>query len=222
MTGESESEGHAAWVRPHMDWSSIERARARLAGPAPETPASIGDVEITRLGREFYGWWLWARGPRIMPGPEDVNPRPLVELLPYIRYMSWEENDRLVFRIYGSALAAATGIDLTGTDTFGDDLVYPGKKEDKARLRLLHSHPCGLLMLRELTPPSGKPVLCEFMTLPIAPGKDGKDRIIGTITARGPIAETEADFKLSAPLTLRRATFFDTGHGVPDAPHLTV
>ncbi|MDX5365820.1 MAG: hypothetical protein LPK88_05205 [Alphaproteobacteria bacterium] len=99
---------------------------------------------------------------------------------------------------------------------------YPGKTNDKARLRLLHSHPCGLLLVRELRPPSGKPVLCEFMTLPVAPGDDGKDRVIGTVVSRKAIPEKEVDFKLEAPLTLHRAVFFDIGHGVPEAPHLTV
>ncbi|MFN4353907.1 hypothetical protein [Parvibaculum sp.] len=44
----------------------------------------------------------------------------------------------------------------------------------------------------------------------------------GSIVSRAAIFEQEIDFKLEAPLTLHRAVFFDIGHGVPDAPHLTV
>lgn len=222
VTGQGEEQRHPAWVRSRLEWASVEAARARLAGEPAETPSMIGDVELAHLSREFHSWWLEARGGKIMPAPEDVNPRALVELLPYIRYLSWEAEDRLVFRIYGSALEAATGIDLTGTNTFGDGIEYPGRDEDMARLKLLHSHPCGLLLIRELMTPDGSPCLCELITLPIAAGEDGKNRVIGTVTARERMAETEVDFKLSPPLTLRRAIFFDIGCGVPEAAGLTV
>ncbi|MBO6634192.1 PAS domain-containing protein [Parvibaculum sp.] len=217
MTVENEQQRRAAWVRPHMEWAAVENAKARLAGSADAAPRMIGDIDLTPLSHQFYAWWLEARGTRIMPAPDNVSPRALVELLPYMRYLSWEENDRLVFRIYGSALAEATGLDLTGSDTFGDDIDYPGKAADKARLRLLHSHPCGLLLIRELKTPAGQPYLCELMTLPVSGGNDGKDRIIGTVMARERMPDGDVDFRLSPPLTLRRAIFFDIGNGIPDA-----
>lgn len=55
------------------------------------------------------------------------------------------------------------------------------------------------------------------MTLPVSGGSDGKDRIIGTVTARERMPERDVDFTLSPPLTLRRAIFFDIGNGIPDA-----
>ncbi|WP_421864219.1 PAS domain-containing protein [Parvibaculum sp.] len=221
MGREAEQQRHPAWVRSRLEWSSVEAAKARLSGEAGEVAQFIGDVRLTHLSHEFYAWWLEARGQNIMPGPDNVNPRALVELLPYMRYLSWEADDRLVFRIYGSALEAATGIDLTGTNTFGDDMDYPGRAEDMARLKLLHSHPCGLLLIRELRTPEGMPYLCELITLPVAAGIDGKNRIIGTVMAREQMPESEVDFKLAPPLTLRRAIFFDIGCGVPGVPHLT-
>lgn len=220
MTLENEEQRRPAWVRPHMEWAAVERAKARLSGSVKDVPREIGGIEITHLSHQFYAWWLEARGTRIMPAPDDVNPRALVELLPYMRYLSWEENDRLVFRIYGSALEAATGIDLTGTNTFGDNMDYPGRAEDMARLKLLHSHPCGLLLIRELRTPEGQPYLCELMTLPVAAGADGKNRVIGTVMARERMPESDVDFRLAPPLTLRRAIFFDIGFGVPDVPDL--
>lgn len=220
MGREADQQRHPAWVRSRLEWSSVGAAKARLSGAAPDAPQVIGDVELTHLNHQFYSWWLEARGQNIMPSPADVNPRALVELLPYMRYLSWEGDERLVFRIYGSALEAATGIDLTGTNTFGDDIDYPGRAEDIARLKLLHSHPCGLLLIRELRTPEGQPYLCELITLPVAGGEDGKNRIIGTVMAREQMSGSEVDFKLAPPLTLRRAIFFDVGMGVPDVPHL--
>src|SRR5690554_6002945 len=111
MTVEHEEQRRAAWVRPHMEWAAVENAKARLSGSADSVPRTIENINLTHLSHQFYAWWLEARGTRVMPAPEDVSPRALVELLPYLRYLSWEENDRLVFRIYGSALAEATGLD---------------------------------------------------------------------------------------------------------------
>ena len=216
MNFQDENRTRPVWTESHLEWSSAENAKVRIAGSVEAVPGRIGDIDLTHLSRQFYAWWHEARGARAMPAPEDVNPRALIELLPYLRYLSWEEGDRLVFRIYGSALAEATGIDLTGTDTFGDDADYPGKAEDKARIRLLHEHPCGLLLIRELTGPDGASHLCELMTLPVSAGDDGKDRIIGTVMLRERLPGDEVDFRLSPPLTLRRAVFFDVGHGVPD------
>ncbi len=108
-----------------------------------------------------------------------------------------------------------TGFDLTGYCTFGK-ADYEGKAQDIARLKAMHTQPCGLLTLRELRGPDGTPYLCELINLPVSGGSDGKNRIVGTVVTRQPVNESELDFKLSPPLTLRRAVFIDLGLGVPD------
>lgn len=216
MTAEVSEKSRAAWVRPALDWSTINQVKARLTGTVEQAPAYVDDIELMAMSREFFAWWLETRGARAMPEADDVSPRGLVELLPYFRMLRWESQDSLVFRIFGSALAEATGFDLTGMCTFGE-ADYPGKAEDKARLKLMHAHPCGLLMHRDLVGPDGAPYRCELINLPVSAGLDGGNRIVGTVMTRDAVPEHEIDFKLAPPLTLRRAIFIDIGFGLPDA-----
>lgn len=206
----------SAWVQPALNWSAVMKVRARIDGPVEQAPSHIGDIELHPLSRQLLAWWLEARGTRVMPAPDDVSPRTLVELLPYMRLLHWEGEERLVFRIYGSALAEATGFDLTGYNSIGEG-DYAGKAEDVARLQLMRRVPCGLVLHRELTRPDGSTYLCEFINLPISAGEDGKDRIIGTIVPCEKVSEAKLGFELKAPLTVRRAAFIDIGQGLPEA-----
>lgn len=208
-------EGRPTWIQPLMEWSSIQKVKARLKGPLDGVPAEIGNITLSNAGRQLLAWWLEARGDRAMPEAGDVNPRALVELLPYIRYLSWEDEDRLVFRIFGSALAEATGTDITGYDMFAFSHDEAGI--DKVRLKRIHEQPCGIVLVRDVFSKDGACYPCEFMTLPIAPGPDGKKRIIGTIVPAVQVEEWKADLIFDRILTLRRALYFDTGAGVPPA-----
>jgi hypothetical protein len=201
------------WVQPFMEWPAIDGVKARLEGPTDHVPAEIGGVTLSNAGHQLLACWLETRGPNAMPGAGDVNPRTLVELMPYIRYLSWESEEKLVIRIFGSALAEGAGADLTGCDIFS-----PGHAEveiDRARLKMLHAQPCGLLMIRDVHDRSGKTYPCEFMTLPVAPAADGKKRIIGTVVPAVRMKSWDAEVDLGRIFTLRRAVYFDTGAGVP-------
>lgn len=205
------------WVQPLMQWSSIETVKARLAGSTDHVPAEIGGLPLSNIGRQLYAWWLEARGDKPMPVSSEVSLRALVELLPYIRYLSWEDEKRLVFRIYGSALVEGSGFDFTGQNVFGP-ADHAETEIDRARLRVLHEQPCGVVMIRDVYARSGKPFACEFMTLPIAPDTgngDGHARIIGTVVPCEQIAEWDVDVVFDRIQTLHRATFIDTGFGVP-------
>jgi hypothetical protein len=214
MSNESAGEERRVWAHPLLQWSNIERVKARLPNSAAAAPAGAGEIAFSNVARQFYAWWLTARGDRPMPAAADVDPRALVELLPYLRYLSWEDDDRLVFRIYGSALVEASGIDLTGYDVFNSfDLV--ARKADQARLRHLHSRPCGVVMIRDIPDRTGRIYPCEFLTLPIAPGEDGKNRVIGTVVPASRMAEWNVDVVLDRTLTLRQSEFLDIGFGTP-------
>lgn len=215
MSNEGAGEDRRVWAYPLLQWSNIERVKARLPNSAVEAPAGIGELHFSNAGRELYSWWLTARGDRPMPMADDVDPRALVELLPYLRYLSWEDEERLVFRIYGSALVEASGIDLTGYDVF-NWFDNAERRADQARLRALHAHPCGVVMIRDIPDRSGRVYPCEFLTLPIAPGEDGKNRVIGTVVPASRMAEWNVDVVLDRTLTLRHAAFLDVGFGTPE------
>ncbi len=216
MSNEGASEERRVWAHPLLLWSNIERVKARLPETAVSAPEGAGEIHFSNIGRQFYTWWLNARGDRPMPAAPDVDPRALVELLPYLRYLSWEDEERLVFRIFGSALVEASGIDLTGYDVF-NPFEPVERKADQARLRLLHSQPCGIVMIRDIPDRTGRIYPCEFLTLPIAPGEDGKKRVIGTVVPATRVAEWNVDVVFDRTLTLRQSEFLDIGFGVPEA-----
>jgi hypothetical protein len=206
----------SAWIAPLMEWSTVEKLQARLKGPSDHVPSEIAGVSITNAGRQLYAWWLEARGGREMPAAEDVDLRALIELLPYIRYMCWEDEKTLMVRIYGSALVEGSGFDFTGHNIFGS-AEHPETAIDRARLRALHAQPCGVLIVRDVYDKTGRAYPCEFMTLPISSDSDGKERIIGTVVPCEQVQEWAVDVELNRILTLRRAVFIDTGNGVPPA-----
>lgn len=212
----------SAWVVASLSWSAINKARARLKGTIEDAPSHVADIELQSLSRELLAWWLEARDSRVMPDPEDVDPRALVELLPYFRMLRWEGDDQLIFRIFGSALCETTGMDLTGLNSFAP-FDYEGKTDDIARLKLMHEHPCGLLLHRDLTRPNGSVYTCEFLNLPLTGGKECMNRIVGTITPCTAFDERKLDFSLQKPLAVRRAEFIDIGCGLPaEAARLSV
>lgn len=216
MVAEASERPRTTWVRSSLDWSTITTVKARLKGSVEQAPSHVDDIELMPMSRQFFAWWMEVRGGKIMPEPDDLNPRGLVELMPYFRMLRWESETSLVVRIFGSALAEAIGMDLTGSCTFGE-VDFPGRAADMARLKLMHAHPCGLLLHRDLNGPDGSTYCCELINLPVSAGSASGNRIVGTVVTRNPLAESEFDFKLSPPLTLRRAAFIDIGYGLPEA-----
>lgn len=206
----------SSWILSALNWSTVMKARARIDGGDEAVPTHVGDIELHSLSRQMFAWWLDARGSRVMPVAEDVQPKSLVELLSYIRLLQWNEDGDLVHRIFGSALVAASGIDLTGHSVFlVDD--YPDRANDLARLKMIHDHPCGLLLHRNYVASDGTVCTCEFINLPVSGGNDGANRIIGTIIPCQPIGEDKLKFNVTGAPVLRRAAFIDIGFGLPDA-----
>lgn len=221
VDGGASSEDRSAWVLPSLTWEAVSRARVRLKGSVADAPVLIGDIEVHSLSRQMMSWWLEARRERAMPEAEDVDPRALLELLPYIRLLLWNENDELIVRVFGSALAAVSGVDLTGRSVFlVDD--YPDQVNDMARLKMIHEHPCGLLMHRDYVDPDGAVCRCEFINFPISGARDGMNRIVGTIVPCAPIDESKLRFNVTGEPILHRSLFIDIGFGVPDETGLSV
>ncbi len=217
MASNTSDKVRAGWVRTAISKDQILRIKAASDGMAASVPRKVGGLELTHVSHQFLAYWLEARGGKPMPDAGDIRPRDFAQLLPYMRYLSWEGPERLVYRIFGTALAEVAKIDLTGMNML--DLV---EQEHKARsvrgLQWLHEVPCGLLQVRDITDANGLPRACEFLSLPVAPGADGKKRVIGP----GMLREKDApeDFSLvvnqDSVTRLKRLVFIDIGYGIPD------
>ncbi len=181
-------------------------------------PYEVSGHRLSHAAREILCWWLSVRGDRPIPSADDVELRSLVELMPYIRYMSWEGEESLVVRVFGSALCEAAGMDLRGIDLFAYG-EHANRARDIARLKLLPKHPCGVITFWTITDQTGTLHLLEMMTLPIGPGADGKDRIIGTVMptlAPEDMPDVwDKTMDMEKHLDFHDALFVDLGHGVP-------
>jgi len=138
----------------------------------------------------------------------------LVELAPYLRYLSWDGPERLTVRLFGTALCEGLKVDITGQDLFGFGN-YPHRDRDIARLKLLHSFPCGVVLFWEMTDTAGGVHQLELLTLPIGAGADGANRLIGTVMPIQQESRWDAVLTCAETPKLRDALFIDLGFGVP-------
>ena len=203
------------WVSHALTPDYARAARADIDLDLSAVPVCHDGLRLTPAGHQLLGWWFDARGDNPMPLPADVSPKRLRQLLPYIRYMSWDGPEELLIRVFGSALAEGIGIDLTGTRMFAG--AYNGRDLDIARMKMLHEVPCGGIMIRDLPDMSGDMHPCELVTLPVAAGEDGAPRLIGTVMpTKAPDTIWTRKVDYAGDISLRRATFIDLGSGLPD------
>ena len=212
---ENEDDVPPGWVSHALSPDYARAARADIDIDLSTVPDCHDGIHLTPVGHQLLAWWFEVRGDNSMPSPEDVSPRTLRQLLPYIRYMSWDGPDELVIRVFGSALVEGIGIDLTGTRMFAG--AYEGRDLDVTRMKVLHEVPCGGIMIRDLPDASGGAHPCELVTLPIAAGEDGQPRLIGTVMpTRAPDTIWTRKVEYTGDISLKRATFIDLGFGLPD------
>ena len=138
------------WVSTYLNQRHVVKIRARVPEPRPAVPEEIPGYNLTHPARERLCWWMSGRGEKFLPTADDVELRSLVELMPYIRYMSWEGDESLVIRVFGSALCEAAGMDLRGVDLFAYG-EHENRARDIARLKLLPKHPCGVIAFWNIT-----------------------------------------------------------------------
>jgi hypothetical protein len=82
------------------------------------------DSRSEKVGR-LLGYWIEIRGARPMPRRQDIDPTMIWTLLKNISLSEWHpEPDRLFYRIAGTEVVAALGIELRGkwlADVYPDD-----------------------------------------------------------------------------------------------------
>ncbi|PCJ68798.1 MAG: hypothetical protein COA62_13280 [Rhodobiaceae bacterium] len=200
----------------YLEPSHAARVRARLDNREPREVEPIDGYMPSNVGAELLAWWMSARGDKDMPAADDVRMETLVELAPYLRYLGWDGPERLIVRLFGTALSAGMGQDMTGQDLFGFG-DYPDRGSDIARLKLLHSHPCGVVLFWEMADTAGGEHQMELLTLPVGAGADGGNRLIGTVMPVHQEARWESVLTYAEVPKLREAQFIDLGFGVPSA-----
>lgn len=216
MTGETTSGHLPGWVAPLLDPKRVAQVKSAATAERHGVARVHGEIELTGLGHELLTYWMSVRGDKAMPVSADVKPSGFRELLPYVRYMSWEGPEDLRIRVFGSALTAALGMDLTGM-SLADMLLPHERDSDMERMRLLHAHPCGSVVHRTFHGQDGSSHVVELLNLPVAPGEDGKARIIGSVMMCDPPDAWSITYDTKRAMDFVHGAYIDIGYGVPAA-----
>ena len=206
----------SGWVYEAMQPEVANAAAAAVSAPLDQVPRQHGPVKLTHVAHAFLAYWWHVRGDKIMPDATDIVIPQLRTLAPYVRYMHWD-GDKLIHRLWGSALTEGIGLDLTGHDA----LAYiPEDRRDANRnlFRSLHTHQCGLVVLvRNDSRSEG--LMAELTFLPVATGPGKPQRLIGTMQwrrAEGASVVLPIESGKPQELSLEAILFLDLGAGLPD------
>jgi hypothetical protein len=218
MVQDKHEGGGSGWVFDKLDWNHVQNVKVRIAGSSDWVPTEINGIRLMPKTRQFIAWWFEARGDAPMPAQIDL--RALVELLPYTRVLRWEGEDSLIISLLGTAIVEVIGADYTGVDVFGDKTLQ-GYAEELERYKLLHDHPCGLLLRRGLPRRDGTMGTVEVLSMPVSFNAEGKARVVGTVTVCEPWQDPQVAIMKMEPISpvpkFLRAAFIDIGFGLPAA-----
>jgi hypothetical protein len=211
------------WIAHQLEASYVSRVKARVENPECDVPLIVDGYEVSNVGHQLLVWWLSARGDRVLPDVNDLDMRALVELSPYLRYASWEGPEELIVRVFGSALSVGASRDTTGENIYADQSAS-WRDHDLCRMTEMRDKPFGLINFWAVKDDQGGGLFVEVVSLPIAPGADGKQRVISSFmpidvihkSGMGDRLETTIDIDCS--VEFRGEIFIEAGLGVPDDP----
>lgn len=208
------------WSAPAFDPSYVRATKTEFSGQTEGLPMVQGDISLTHVGNEMLTYWHGVRGSRAMPDSSQISPSGFRDLLPYARYLSWEGAEDLRIRVFGSALSAALGHDLTGMNLL--DLMVPEERDrELSTFRELHAQPCGSVAIKRSYIAGGGVRELEVLHLPVAAisnsgdGNVGCGRILGSVMMRELPDRWDGMADSKKPMDLLELSFIDIGFGVP-------
>jgi len=142
----------------------------------------------------------------------DIFPR---QSLGYITYQEYEAPGVLVWKIAGTALVDAIGMELTGSNAL--DLVPVDERDyDMMTIEAALAHPCGMIYAIASRSTYGEPVVNRLLQLPVR-GADGTiSRFVGMVEPYA-LAENGPTIELGERSMRRgQGALVDIGFGVPD------
>lgn len=208
------------WSASAFDPAYVRATKTAYSGQTSGLPVVQGNLSLTHVGSEMLTYWHGVRGSRAMPDSSQISPSGFRELLPYARYLSWEGEEDLRIRVFGSALSAALGHDLTGMNLL-DFMVPEERDRELATFRALHAHPCGSVAVKRSYIAGGGVRELEVLHLPVAAVSNSGDetaglgRILGSVMMRELPDRWDGMADSQKPMDLLELSFIDIGFGVP-------
>ncbi len=166
-------------------------------------------------------WHTW-RGERLLPSRRDFDLSMIKRLLPRMVLLDVRSADEVRFRLVGTGITRALGVELTGRNYL--DLGDPNDRGERASFLFAElNQPCGAVMLYPIYYASGRMAPMEVISAPVAPDKPGDPPLVVALLSELDAAATAEpmapEFGVRLP-TGRQFRYFDIGAGVPPLPWL--
>ncbi|MDE0945049.1 MAG: PAS domain-containing protein [Alphaproteobacteria bacterium] len=170
----------------------------------------------TRECRIFADAWQRWRGDDLVPRRSSIRIEEISKLLHLVSVIEVISTDMAKFRLAGTALCEAMGIELTGLNYF-DFTTVEERGPRVARTCQLVSQPCGSHFLFPIMYRSGRVVPTEVVSFPVLPDEpDAPPQLFALSMA---LEEMRLEGPAAQPRQLPLAEgfqFIDIGAGIPD------
>ncbi|MFP6774168.1 MAG: PAS domain-containing protein [Alphaproteobacteria bacterium] len=175
----------------------------------------LDDIYCEACHNFALAWQNW-RGSAIAPHRASVRIDDIQRELPYVSVVEVISEDMCKFRIAGTALCEAVGIELTGKNYY--DFTTPEARQLRVvRTKQIAGLPCGCHFVFPILYRSGEIIPTEVLSLPVLP--DNPDAAPQIFTIAMPMKQTHLMDPHDTPLKMPEAEgfhFIDVGAGVPD------
>ena len=139
----------------------------------------------------FYGYWDRKRAGRSMPSRADIQPVEIAALMPQVFIVDVAEDGQLVYRLFGTALVALFGREMTGRPV-AEGLPADAADEARGRYRTVIRDRKPLFHVACLREPRNDFTEVERLILPLSPNDVRVDMVVGIVMPRRMIAAPPA------------------------------
>lgn len=172
------------------------------------------------MARTLIAAWERWRADSLLPSRADIDLADVVSLLPALTVLEVRSPDVCIVRLVGSAIAAATDIELTGKNYF--DLTLPQYRELRGqRIWRAAAQPCGYIGMNRHPSPGGNEQWVEFLAMPVRPAEGPTPVQFFCVAAlEGDAMALPGDVDVQIAKIADAFHYLDVGGGVPADPAL--
>jgi hypothetical protein len=131
----------------------------------------------------LYAYWDRKRAGRSMPARADIQPVEIAALMPQVFIVDVGGDGRLVYRLFGTALVALFGREMTGRPV-AEGLEVDAAEEARNRYRTVIRDRKPLFHVARLREPRNDFTEVERLILPLSPNDVRVDMVIGIVVPR--------------------------------------
>ena len=133
----------------------------------------------------LFEYWTSKRGDRSAPSRMDIEPADIRNLLPHVFICDITNENKLNFRLAGTALCALHGRELKGTD-FGSLWLADGVRNACRTGASVALRATPAVLTLDCLSAGGRIIQAEMLLLPITGPTDQHDRLIGLLSVFDP------------------------------------